>query len=61
MYEKQKAFAAWNKEHESAADWIKLPIATRQTVTQKNFRFQDSLKPTGLSFSLFSLSIAQHI
>jgi len=43
------------------ADRIKLPTATRQTVTQKKLRFQDNLNPTVLSFTLFSLSIAQYV
>jgi hypothetical protein len=42
---KQKASAACNKEYDSAADRIKLPSATRQTVTQKKLRFQDNHCP----------------
>jgi len=61
MSKKQKASAACNKEHDSAAGRIKLPTATRQTVTQKKLRFQGNLNPTGLSFNLFSLSTAQFI
>jgi hypothetical protein len=61
MSKKQRASAACSKEYDSAAGWMKLPTATRQTVTQKKLRFQDNLNPTGLSLTLFSLSIAQHI
>jgi len=61
MSKKQKASAACNKEYDSGAGRIKLPTATRQSVTQKKLLFQDNRNPIGLSFTLFSLSIARYI
>jgi hypothetical protein len=61
MSKKHEASAACSKECDSAAGPMKPPTVTRQTVTQKKLRFQNNLNPTGLSFTLFSLSIARCI